>query len=115
MSQKQRKWKVMIHAFGLFRGPSFGCHWMPPRDVGGHWKGVMWLGTNMWMPLRSFRDKFGWEVIGKESCGLERICGCLYVHFEMGFTRNEQMGCLEAFRGNTNRVFRGFSRQYKWC
>ena len=32
------------------------------------------------------------------------ICGCLFVHFEtvLGFTRNEQMGCLEAFQGNTN-------------
>ena len=40
-----------------------------------------------------------WEVIGKESCGLERIYVCLYVHFEaiLCFTKNEQMGCLEAF------------------
>ena len=45
-----------------------------------------------------------WEIIGKESSGLERICGCLYVHFEeiLGFTRNEQMGYSEAFRGNPN-------------
>ena len=45
-----------------------------------------------------------WEVIGKESCGLERICGCLYVHFEtiLGFTRNEQMRCSKAFQGNEN-------------
>ena len=45
-----------------------------------------------------------WEVIGKKSCGLERICGCLYVHLEtiLGFTRNEQMGCSEAFRGNAS-------------
>ena len=30
----------------------------------------------------------------------------IYVHFEtiLGFTRNEQMGCLEAFRGNANGV-----------
>ena len=35
---------------------------------------------------------------------MERICECLYVHFEtvLGFTRNEQMGCLKAFRDNTN-------------
>ena len=35
---------------------------------------------------------------------MERICGCLYVHFEtvLGFTGNEQMGCLEAFRDKTN-------------
>ena len=45
-----------------------------------------------------------WEVIGKESLGLERICACLYVHFELilGFTRNEQMMCLEALWGNAN-------------
>ena len=45
-----------------------------------------------------------WEVIEKESCGLERLYGCLYVHFEiiMDFARNEQMGCSEAFRDNTN-------------
>ena len=36
--------------------------------------------------------------------GSERIYGCLYVHFEanLGFMRNEQMGCLEAFHGDTN-------------
>ena len=35
---------------------------------------------------------------------MERIYGCLYVHFEaiLGFTRNEQMGCSEAFRGDEN-------------
>ena len=50
---------------------------MPPRSMGG---------------------------LGKESCGMERICVCLYVHFEtvLGFTRNEQMRCSESFRGNTN-------------
>ena len=47
-----------------------------------------------------------WEVIGKESCGLERIYGHFYVHFEtiLGFTRNEQMGCSDGFRGNANGV-----------
>ena len=41
-----------------------------------------------------------------ESRDLEQICGFLYVHFEpvFGFTRNEQMGCLKAFVGNTNDV-----------
>ena len=63
--------------FRNFPGPSSERHGMPPR---------------------------GWEVIGKLSCGLERICGCVFFHFEtvLGFTRNEQMGCLESFRGNIN-------------
>ena len=45
-----------------------------------------------------------WEVVGKESWGLERIYGYLCIHFEsiLGFTRNKQMGCLEGFRGNAN-------------
>ena len=63
--------------FGLFREPSFERHLMTHRGMGDHWKGVVWLGTNMWMPLRSFRGSFS-------------------------FTRNEQMGCLKAFRGNIN-------------
>ena len=47
-----------------------------------------------------------WEVIEKESSGVERICGCLYVPFEeiFCFTRNEK-----------NAVFVGFLRQRKWC
>ena len=47
-----------------------------------------------------------WKVIGKESCGLERIYRFIYVQFEAisCFTRNEQMGCLEAIRGNANGV-----------
>ena len=57
--KKQPKLKVIIHPFGLSRAPSSERHGMPPRDLGGHWKGVMWLGSNMWMPLRSFRGKFG--------------------------------------------------------
>ena len=63
MPQKHPKLKVIIHAFGFSRGPSSGRHGMPPKDMGGHWKGVMWLGT---------------------------ICRCLYVHLEAisGFTRN---------------------------
>ena len=37
---------------------------------------------------------------------MERIYRCLYVHFEaiLDFTRNEQLGCFEAFRGNKNGV-----------
>ena len=39
-----------------------------------------------------------------DSCCLDRICGCFYVHFEavLDFPRKDQMGCLEAFRDNTN-------------
>ena len=76
---KQPNLKVIIHAFGLSRGSSFERHGMTPRAMGGRWKEVTWLGT---------------------------IYGCLYVHFEsiLGFTRNEQMECLEAFRGNENGV-----------
>ena len=35
---------------------------------------------------------------------MDHICGCVYVHFEavLGFTRKEQMGCLEDFRGKEN-------------
>ena len=77
MSQKQLKLKVTIHAFRLSRARATDAT-------------LCLLGT--------------WKVIGKESCGLERKCGCLYVHFKvnLGFTRNEQMGCLETFRGNSN-------------
>ena len=77
MSQKQQKLKVIIHVFGLSRGLNSEPHRLPPRGIIGHLK---------------------------ESCGLERICGCLYVHFDtfLGFTRNEQMGCLETFRDNAN-------------
>ena len=69
----------IIHAFGLSRGPTSECHGMPSRDMGGHSKGVIWLGTNMWMSLRSLRDKLGF------------------------------------YEKWTNGVFRGFSRQHKWC
>ena len=47
MSQKQPKLKVIIHDFGLSRGPSFEHHGMPPRDMGGRCKGVMLLETNI--------------------------------------------------------------------
>ena len=77
MSQKQPTLKVILHAFGLFRGPSYERHGMTPRGMGG---------------------------IEKESCGLERISGCIYVHFKavLCFTRNKQMGCLKDFRDKTN-------------
>ena len=70
------KLKIIIHVFGLSWCPTYRRHGMPPRDM---------------------------RAIGKESCGLEQICGCRYVHFEtiLGFTRNEQIRCSEAFRGNT--------------
>ena len=59
MSQKQPKLKVIIHAFGLSRDPRSGCHGIPPWDMRDHWKGVIWLGLNIWIPIRSFRDNFG--------------------------------------------------------
>ena len=47
-----------------------------------------------------------WEFIGKESCGLEWIYGCLYIHFEpiLDFMRNEQIGCSVDFQANANGV-----------
>ena len=171
MSQKPPKSKVIIHGFVLSRGLRSGRHEVPSRDMRCHWKGVKWLGTNIWIHLCYFEAILGftrnehmrcskafrgnantakypdnvtshvgspknvsrkydharrspkisqkqsilkviihassfprtrasnargcllrtWEVIGKESCGLERICGYLYVHFEtiLGFTINE--------------------------
>ena len=44
--------------FRTFQGPSSECHGMPPRDMGGHWKSVMWLRTYIWMHLSLFRDNF---------------------------------------------------------
>ena len=72
MSQKQQKLKVIIHAFGISQGRA-------PNATG------CLLGPS--------------EVIGKDSVGLERIYGCLYVHFEAisRFTRNEQMGVYRLF------------------
>ena len=58
MSRKQAKLKVIIHVFRLSRCPSSERHEMTPRDLGGQLKEVMWLGTNMWMHLRSFRGSF---------------------------------------------------------
>ena len=54
--------------FRTFPGSDSELYRMPPRDMVGHWKRVMWLGTKMWMPLRLFRGN-------------------------LGFTRNEQIGC----------------------
>ena len=65
--------------FRIFPGSELRRHGIPPRGMGGHWKKVMWLGTNMWMSLRSFRESFRFH---------------------------------EKW---TNRVFRNFSRQNKWC
>ena len=62
ISQKQPKLKVIIHTFGLSRGSSFKCHGMSPKAIGGCWKRGMWLGTNIWMPLHSFRDNFMFHV-----------------------------------------------------
>ena len=60
--KKQPKLKVIIHAFGFSQGPS------------SERNGMLSLGE--------------WDVIGKELCGVEQICECLYVHFEtiLGFT-----------------------------
>ena len=46
-------------------------HRMPPRDIGGHLKGVMWLGTNIWMPLRSFESSEA--SCGVRSSGPEKV------------------------------------------
>ena len=72
MSQKQPTLKVIIHAFGFSRGPSSERYGISLRDMIRHRKGVMWLGTNMWVPLCSFRGN-------------------------LGFTRNEQMWCYRLF------------------
>ena len=58
MSPKQPKLKVIVHDFGLSRGPSSERHRIQSTTMGVHWKGVMWFGTNIWMPLRSLRDDF---------------------------------------------------------
>ena len=44
--------------FRTFLGLSSKLHGTPRRGMGGLWKGVMWLGTNMWMPLCSFQCNF---------------------------------------------------------
>ena len=56
---KTAKLKVILHAFSFFRGPSYKHHGMPLMDTGGHGKEVMWLGTNIWMSLRSLRGNLG--------------------------------------------------------
>ena len=37
---KTAKIEGLIHVFGLFEGPSFERHGVPPRDMGGHQKAV---------------------------------------------------------------------------
>ena len=70
----------IIHAFRLFWGLSSERHGMPPRTMGGHWKGVIWVGTNIWMPLRSFQGYFGFhekwinEVVSKGFPGQCKWC-----------------------------------------
>ena len=34
---------------------------MPPRDMGGNWKGVTWLGMNLWIHLYSLRGNLGFD------------------------------------------------------
>ena len=76
MSKKQPKLKVIIHVFGLSRDPSSERHGIFPWDTGGHLKWGIWLGTNIWMPLRSFRGNFGfhekWTNRGVQSLFEER-------------------------------------------
>ena len=41
---------------------------MPPRDMVSHWKGVMWIGTNICMPLRSLWGNFEFQEKGTNGC-----------------------------------------------
>ena len=61
MAQKQPKLKVIIHDFGHPRGSSSERHGMLPVIMGGNWKEVMWLGTNIMMHLRSYQNNFGFH------------------------------------------------------
>ena len=61
MSQKQPKLKVINTRFWTFPGPELRTPRDAFRTMGGHWNVVMWLGTNMWMPLRSFQGNFGFH------------------------------------------------------
>ena len=45
--------------FQTFSRPEFRTPQDPSRAMGGHCKGVKWLRTIIWMPLRSFRGNFG--------------------------------------------------------
>ena len=47
--------------FRTFWGSSYEHHGMPSSDIEGHWKGVMWLGTNIWISLRSVRGNFEFD------------------------------------------------------
>ena len=74
MLQKQPQLKVIISDFP-------GAQLQTPRDTSkGHGRSLE-------------RSHVAWN-----------LCGCLYIHFEtnLGFTRNEQIGCSDAFQGNTN-------------
>ena len=42
-----KKLKVIIRAFGLDWGTSYGRCEMHPQNMGGHWKTVTWLETNI--------------------------------------------------------------------
>ena len=47
--------------FRTFPSQSSEHHGMRCRAMEGHSKRVMWLGTNVWMPLRSLRGNFGFH------------------------------------------------------
>ena len=47
--------------FLTFLGPELWTPQILHWDMGGHWKWVTWLGTNIWIPLRSFRSNFGFH------------------------------------------------------
>ena len=73
MLQKHLKLNVIIHAFRISRGPSSESHEMPPRDMQGHWKWVMWLETNIWMCLHLFWGNFGFHKIKMKKWGVQRL------------------------------------------
>ena len=76
MFKEQPKLKVIIHAFRLSRSPSSEPHEITTRNMVGHWKEVMWLGTNIWMSLCSFRVNFRFHEIRKNGVlrGFSRQC-----------------------------------------
>ena len=55
---KTAKIKGYNTRFRTFLGLSSKRHGTHRRGMGGLWKGVMWLGTNIWMPLCSFQCNF---------------------------------------------------------
>ena len=56
--KNSRNWRLYYTFFGLFPGPELRTPRIPPRGMGGHWKAVTCLGSNMWMHLRSLRGSF---------------------------------------------------------